>query len=155
RFGLLTFVDSLRDTLHGMTGETEAEKLRKKIAEKVSIIKEILQDYQHLEMTLPEWWLFARDRAVEAASILYVFDVTKQLCNRLLEPFMWTTMLITGPGSGWDNFFYLRCPQYVSPVDIHFKHRSKKDVIAAHSNPLNLEKFKNFTDLDWLKINQG
>lgn len=38
--------------------------------------------------------------------------VTKQLCNRLLEPFMWTTMLITGSKEGWDNFFHLRCPQY-------------------------------------------
>lgn len=37
---------------------------------------------------------------------------TKQLCNRLLEPFMWTTMLITGSKEGWDNFFNLRCPQY-------------------------------------------
>ena len=41
-----------------------------------------------------------------------VVGTTKQLCNRLLEPFMWTTMLITGPKSGWDNFFNLRCPSY-------------------------------------------
>ncbi len=112
-------------------------------------------DYKNL----PRRWLRARDTAVSMAKIMVDergnMPITKQLANRLLEPFMWTTMLITGSKEGWDNFFKLRCPQYVSPVDIHFKHKSKKDVIAAHSNPINLEKFKNFTDLEWLKINKG
>ncbi len=112
-------------------------------------------DYKNL----PRRWLRARDTAVSMAKIMVDergnMPITKQLANRLLEPFMWTTMLITGSKEGWDNFFELRCPQYVSPVDIHFRHKSKKDVIAAHSNPINLEKFKNFTDLEWLKINKG
>jgi hypothetical protein len=43
--------------------------------------------------------------------------VTKQLCNRLLEPFMWTTMLITGSKEGWDNFFELRNPVYEIDLD--------------------------------------
>lgn len=47
-------------------------------------------------------------------------DVTKQLCNRLLEPFMWTTMLITGPKSGWGNFFELRCPQYFDGINTYY-----------------------------------
>ena len=58
-------------------------------------------------------WLIARDNAIEQAKVLNEgVGVTKQLCNRLLEPFMWTTMLITGSKEGWDNFFELRCPQY-------------------------------------------
>ena len=57
-------------------------------------------------------WLGARDMAVESATELDNGEITKQLANRLLEPFMWTTMLITGPKSGWDNFFKLRCPDY-------------------------------------------
>jgi hypothetical protein len=48
----------------------------------------------------------------EEADTLYRLGVTKQLCNRLLEPFMWTTMLITGSREGWDNFFNLRCPNH-------------------------------------------
>ena len=43
--------------------------------------------------------------------------VTKQLCNRLLEPFMWTTMLITGSKEGWDNFHSLRNPIYEIDLD--------------------------------------
>lgn len=57
-------------------------------------------------------WEEARDNAVKQAKYLNKKGVTKQLCNRLLEPFMWTTMLITGSREGWDNFFNLRCPQY-------------------------------------------
>ena len=70
-------------------------------------------------------WLKARDEAIISATNLHNQGVTKQICNRLLEPFMWTTMLITGPKSGWDNFFKLRCPQYLDPSGI--PHRSKKD----------------------------
>jgi thymidylate synthase ThyX len=51
-------------------------------------------------------WLFARDVAIGQAQILSNCDVTKQLCNRLLEPFVWTTELITA--TEWDNFFQLR-----------------------------------------------
>ena len=57
-------------------------------------------------------WLNARDNAIKVATLLTNDKVTKQLCNRLLEPFMWTTMLITGSKEGWDNFFSLRCPSY-------------------------------------------
>ena len=60
--------------------------------------------------TLVDWWLFARDRAVECASILYIFDVTKQLANRLLEPFMYHKVLVSG--TEWENFMALRTPIY-------------------------------------------
>ena len=63
-------------------------------------------------------WLRARNRAVEEATFLYKnCEATKQLCNRLLEPFMWTTMLITGSREGWDNFFHLRNPVYEIDLD--------------------------------------
>lgn len=71
-------------------------------------------------------WLRARNRAVEEATFLYKnCEVTKQLCNRLLEPFMWTTMLITGSKEGWDNFFHLRCPQYEWRGELY---KSVKDI---------------------------
>ena len=60
-------------------------------------------------------WLAGRGRAIQTAKNLHKADVTKQLANRLLEPFMWTTMLITGSKEGWENFFNLRCPQYQIP----------------------------------------
>lgn len=51
-------------------------------------------------------WLHARDQAVEHAEALLRFGVHKQLANRLLEPFMWHTVIVTA--TEWDNFFHLR-----------------------------------------------
>ena len=63
-------------------------------------------------------WLASRDNAIKQAEYLNkTCQVTKQLCNRLLEPFMWTTMLITGSKEGWDNFFNLRNPVYEIDLD--------------------------------------
>lgn len=50
-------------------------------------------------------WLKARDMAVAAATS-FTHPVTKQLRNRLLEPFMWHTVILTGTEFG--NFFALR-----------------------------------------------
>lgn len=55
-------------------------------------------------------WLAARDEAVFQTKGLHDIGLTKQLCNRLLEPFMWHTVLLTG--TEFENFFKLRCPQY-------------------------------------------
>ena len=106
-------------------------------------------------------WHTSRVNAIKTATELYKMGVTKQLCNRLLEPFMWTTMLITGSKEGWDNFFSLRCPDYVFHDDkdeYHFK--SKKDVIKHFGESEWVEDefdkpLKNLTELDWLKLNKG
>lgn len=90
-------------------------------------------------------WLEARDKAVEQAKDLYSMDTTKQLCNRLLEPFMWHTTLVTA--TEWENFFELRCPMYVSNKHEIFK--SKKDFIKA--NPYMYPK----SELSWRSINKG
>ena len=55
-------------------------------------------------------WLQARNKAIYQARMLHYAGVTKQLCNRLLEPFMWHTVLVTA--TEWENFFELRCPKY-------------------------------------------
>lgn len=51
-------------------------------------------------------WLDARDKAVASAKELDNFGVTKQLCNRILEPFMYHTVLLTA--TDWENFIALR-----------------------------------------------
>ncbi len=50
-------------------------------------------------------WLAARDAAVTAATS-FKLPVTKQLRNRLLEPFMWHTVIVTA--TDFENFFALR-----------------------------------------------
>jgi thymidylate synthase ThyX len=51
-------------------------------------------------------WLRARDHAVDQARELLDRGVHKQITNRLLEPFMWHTCIVTA--TEWDNFFHLR-----------------------------------------------
>lgn len=53
-----------------------------------------------------EMWLKGRDSAVERATALYEAGVTKQLCNRPLETYMYHTVIMTS--SQFENFFYLR-----------------------------------------------
>ena len=104
KFNLSQFVSAMIDTLNNMADKSSKDfkQFEKEVEERVNLITELLSKYTHLTMTLDEWWLLARDKAVEAASILYVFRVTKQLCNRLLETFVWTTELVSG--TEWENF---------------------------------------------------
>lgn len=62
-------------------------------------------------------WLEARDLAVTKAQELLQLGVHKQVVNRLLEPFMWVTCIITA--TEWDNFFGLRCHPDAQPEIRH------------------------------------
>lgn len=109
-------------------------------------------NYEEDNDVLKRQWILARDYAIQSASRLTENLVTKQLANRLLEPFMYHTVLITA--SEWMNFFELRCPQYagssIQEREGKF-YRSRKDWIKAH-NELDVS---GWTDLDWLKLNKG
>ena len=102
-------------------------------------------------------WVFASRVAIFLSGILTKFGATKQLTNRLLEPFMWHTVLITA--TDFSNFFELRCPQYSlfsenMPIDF----KSRKDLLK-YVHTVEAPEFKNqyddLTDLDWLKLNKG
>jgi len=118
------------------------------------------------------YWLDARDKAITAASDLVSSEikgthyeqnedgsfkeksvtlisnstVTKQLANRLLEPFMWTTQLITGTRESFEHLFEQRCPIY--NVE-NLKFTSKRDAIKLYPH------LKDMTDLEWLQCNSG
>lgn len=98
-----------------------------------------------------EIWLSARTQAISAAEAISAQGVTKQLCNRLLEPFMYHTVLVTA--TEWENFFKLRCPQYhYEPENKYF--RSKRDYIAYYESCFP-NSFPVLSDLQWLEINKG
>lgn len=137
------------------------------------------------------YWLDARDKAITAASDLVSSEikgthyeqnedgsfkeksvilinnstVTKQLANRLLEPFMWVTQLITGSRESFEHLFEQRCPIY--NVDVHFTSpdgliisstitgKSKKEVIKFTKENSVLNDFSNKDDLWWLQHNKG
>lgn len=60
-----------------------------------------------------EEWLRARDSAVQHVRAMQEFNVHKQVINRILEPYMWHTAIITA--TEWDNFFSLRMPENAQP----------------------------------------
>lgn len=106
---------------------------------------------EYIVKELESMWVDAKDSAVHMAETIGNEDVTKQICNRLLEPFMWTTMLITGSREGWDNFFHLRCPTYVIPfAKIPKVYKSKKDCITENEG-MTAHQSGNF----WFSINKG
>lgn len=125
-----------------------------------------------------EQWLSARDSAVDCAKSLSegityskgidsgdrpseetTVGLTKQLCNRLLEPFMWHTVIVTA--TEWENFFALRCPQYTKPFTYSDNScRSKKDwyeLAGANENGIVANGGEDIskTDLEWLQLNKG
>lgn len=67
-------------------------------------------------------WLAARDAAVQQATYLNKnIGVTKQFCNRLLEPFLYHTIIVTA--SEWENFFALRAHE---AAEIHIQNLAYK-----------------------------
>lgn len=72
---------------------------------------EPLQDAEH-KVAL-DHWLSARDAAVAAARRLVDLGVHKQVVNRLLEPFMWHTVIVTS--TEWDGFWQQRCSPLAQP----------------------------------------
>lgn len=58
-------------------------------------------------------WLEARDNAVLSVQNLQDIDVHKQIANRLLEPWLWHTVIITS--TEWENFYALRTHRDAQP----------------------------------------
>lgn len=60
-----------------------------------------------------EIWLHARDVMLRSSETLAKLGVHKQICNRLLEPWMWITVIVTA--TDYENFFHLRCHPDAQP----------------------------------------
>lgn len=114
-----------------------------------------LTDFEILN--IKDAWLDARDEMVEVAKNLNESDVTKQLCNRLLEPFMWHTVIVTA--TEWENFFALRCPRYEIPLDPDDQYiaegRSWKDLMSWTKNNMSAGDFDTTDVIERLKWNKG
>lgn len=74
-------------------------------------------------------WLKARDYAVEQALKLSQYGVTKQVCNRLLEPFMYHKVLLTA--TEFENFFALRADKN---AEIHIQDLAEKMLIEYNNS---------------------
>lgn len=89
-------------------------------------------------------WLESAELALEQAEKMDKKGISKQIINRILEPYQYYQVLVTA--TEWSNFFELRCPKYSIGVDKQIK--SKKDAYQLYPNIC-----ENFTKFDWYKIN--
>lgn len=76
----------------------------------MSAEEELSKDIQDQAVQI---WLKARDNAIASARELLNLGVHKQITNRLLEPFMWQTALVTA--TSYDNLFNLRTHKDAQP----------------------------------------
>jgi thymidylate synthase ThyX len=63
--------------------------------------------------TAEKIWLEARTAAAMYAEQLGELGVHKSLCNRLIEPFMWHTVIVSS--TEWENFWTQRCSPLAQP----------------------------------------
>ncbi len=100
-------------------------------------------------------WLQARDDATKHARDLLDLGVHKQIANRLLEPFMWHTVIVTA--TEWDNFFALRDHTDAQP-EIHKIAEMMREVIWE-SSPTLIERgqwhlpYIQEDELEWARAN--
>ena len=102
------------------------------------LLEEIYESNEDVSATLQEWWSYCSKKVTKSAILMASLGVTKQIANRILEPFMYHTVLVTA--TEWENFFELRCPKYRTPVtQLIEPQRSWKDLINAHGNEINIK----------------
>lgn len=65
------------------------------------------------EVLAREAWHVGAMRAAEIATLLNSIGVHKQTANRVLEPYLWHTVVVSA--TEWDNFFHLRCNPDAQP----------------------------------------
>lgn len=74
-------------------------------------------------------WLRARDNAIHSARAMQKLGLHKQIGNRLTEPFMWITVIVSA--TEWDNVWGLRCHPAAEP---HFQDLARKARTALEAS---------------------
>ena len=105
--------DAVRRVI-GLVTEPGAISADDDLSEALDEVEEAIRD-----KTQPSGWL----------------NVHKQVANRLLEPFMWHTVIVTA--TEWDNFFNLRCHPDAQP-EIRLVAESMRTAVEA-SEPAELD----------------
>ena len=102
KFNLQELKDIMFETLMKAFNSEDADDL-----ELIDLFTEMMEEMDLFgTYTLNEFWLILRDKVINCAILLICLGVTKQIVNRLLEPFMWHTAIVTA--TEWENFFALR-----------------------------------------------
>jgi thymidylate synthase ThyX len=110
-------------------------------------------------------WLQARDLSVGKVKLLDSVGIHKQIVNRLLEPWMWITVIATGNKGAWNNFFALRCHPEAEPhiqkIAYMAREEIRKDIpkqlnkLEWHLPLIGFDGDENLSDEDKIKVSVG
>ena len=110
-------------------------------------------------------WLTARDNAVEVAQNMADIGVHKQIVNRLLEPWSWITVCVTGDAGAWSNYFALRCHPDAQPDIQHQAYMAQLAYFTSNPRELAVgewhlpyvqeNEFADLRELDLVKVSVG
>lgn len=78
---------------------------------------------------LERLWLEGRDQSLKVAQQMADLKTSKQIINRLLEPYKWHTVIVTA--TEWDNFFALRAEK---EAEIHIQDLAYKMLKAYNES---------------------
>jgi len=78
-------------------------------------------------------WLRARDNAVTEARVMVACHAPKEIVNRLLEPWMWITIIISS--TEWSNLYGLRNH---TQAERHFQHLAREAIAAMEASTPNV-----------------
>ena len=94
-------------------------------------------------------WVESAELALQQAEKMSDFGITKQLVNRILEPYQYYKVLVTA--TEWENFFKLRCPQYSfgKYTESPRLWKSRKDAIKDFPD------WESRNDFFWQSINES
>lgn len=92
----------------------------------------IIDDY---EVTRELAWKLAAEEASRIAQALNRAGYHKQVVNRLLEPFLHISVVVSA--TEWDNFFFLRCHRDAQPEIQHLANLMRQALEGSDPFPLN------------------
>lgn len=103
-------------------------------------------------------WIESAELAIQQAEKMEKFGISKQIVNRVVEPYQYYQVLVTA--TEWENFFELRCPKYtfnanLGDGDKNYVFKSKKDALEWFDKHIGIEYEKPKDSLSWLKINKS
>jgi thymidylate synthase ThyX len=109
------------------------------------------------------FWINQRNQAVSHARTMHGLEVHKQYVNRLLEPWMWCTVIASA--TDWANLFHLRCDPQAEPSfqtiagmakDLYLSNEPREIGYGEWHLPLtDGDDFGNLPDIEIAKVSVG
>lgn len=102
-------------------------------------------------------WIESAELALQQAEKMERFGITKQIVNRVIEPYQYYQVLVTANESSFNHFFELRCPLYKFAGEAFKNKKEFKEMYPGGyvSYPSGEIDYLPTTELGWLEINQS